>query len=51
MKLKKAIKILKKHQAWRMGSEIPMLPPIEITKAINKIIKKYDKFYSPIPQG
>lgn len=44
MKLKKAIKILKNHNKWRLGAETDMIKPIIITTAINKVIKNYDKY-------
>jgi hypothetical protein len=40
MKLKKAIKILKRHNKWRRGADIEMGSPTELGIAIDVIIKK-----------
>jgi len=42
MKLSEAISILKIHQQWRLGIDIVMIEPKEITKAINTIIELAD---------
>lgn len=39
MKKSKAIKIIKKYQAWRLGDETKMLDPKLITKALKKTLK------------
>lgn len=39
MKKSKAIKILKKYQAWRLGAQTPQINEKIITKALKKIIK------------
>jgi len=47
MKLKKAIKTLKKHQQWRFGAETKPIEPKELTEAIIMILKAnelYQKF-------
>lgn len=41
MKLKKAFKILQRHNKWRRGAEIPMENPTELGIAIDKIIQKF----------
>ena len=38
MKLNKAIKILKKHQKWRLGAEQPLMHPQKLTKAIDLVL-------------
>jgi hypothetical protein len=38
MKLTKAIKILKKHQKWRLGAETKPTEPKKLTEAINTIL-------------
>jgi len=38
MKLKHAIKILKKHQQWRLGSKRPLIHPQKLTEAINIVL-------------
>jgi len=43
MKLKEAIKILKRHNEWRRGAEIEQTTPVLLGKAIDKIIKKLTK--------
>ena len=42
MKLKKAIKLLKRHNKWRRGAEIEMLDPATLGKVITKIVKYYE---------
>ena len=42
MKLSEAISILKIHQQWRLGADIVMIEPKELTKAINIIIELVD---------
>jgi len=47
MKLKKAIKTLKKHQQWRLGADTKPTEPKELTEAIIIILKAnelYQKF-------
>lgn len=39
MTTKEAIEILKVHNKWRRGAEIPMLHPTEIGVAIDKAIE------------
>lgn len=38
MTLQEAISILKIHQAWRLGADIVMIEPKELTEAINVIL-------------
>ena len=38
MKLQEAISILKIHQQWRLGADIVMIEPKELTKAIDVLI-------------
>ena len=38
MKYQEAIKVLKIHQEWRLGAEIEMLEPKELTEAIDTIL-------------
>lgn len=38
MKYQEAIKVLKIHQEWRLGAEIEMLEPKELTEAIDAIL-------------
>jgi hypothetical protein len=42
MTLTKAIKILKKHQKWRLGAETKPTEPKKLTEAINVILYYYD---------
>jgi len=42
MKLSEAISILKIHQQWRLGADIVMIEPEELTKAMNIIIELVD---------
>ena len=41
MGLKEAINILKTHQEWRLGSDISMIEPKELTEAINIILEHF----------
>lgn len=47
MKLKKAIKILKKYQQWRLGDETKQIAPKLLTEAINLVLYavKYQQKY------
>jgi len=38
MRLKKAIKVLKKHQKWRLGAEIKPTDPKKLTEATNMVL-------------
>ena len=40
MKLKKAFKILARHNKWRRGAEIPMENPTQLGIAIDTILEK-----------
>jgi hypothetical protein len=42
MKIKKAIKILKKHQKWRLGAETKPTEPKKLTEAINRVLYHFD---------
>lgn len=42
MKLSEAISILKIHQQWRLGADIVMIEPKDLTKAMNIIIELVD---------
>jgi len=43
MDLKEAIKILEHFQKWRTGSDIEMIHPKVLTKAIDLILKEVKK--------
>ena len=43
MELKEAIKLLKHHNRWRRGADIPMLKPKTLTEVINTITEFYEK--------
>jgi len=43
MTLTEALKILGVYQKWRLGAEIPMIPPNKVTKAIDVILQEQDK--------
>jgi len=43
MDLKEAIKILEHFQKWRVGSDIEMIHPKVLTKAIDLILKEVKK--------
>lgn len=38
MKLSKAIKILKRHQQWRLGADIKIAEPKTLTQAIDVVL-------------
>lgn len=48
MEIKEAIDILEKHNRWRLGADIPMAHPKDITNAINTVIENYRKRYKQI---
>lgn len=48
MKIEKAIEIIKTHQMWRRGAEIPMTNPKELGIAIDVIVKYFEKMFSNI---
>ena len=41
MTLPEAINILKEHNKWRLGAEMPQLEPKKITEAINKVVASF----------
>ena len=43
MKLTKALNIIRHHQLWRLGDEITMLHPTQITEAINVILAHHQQ--------
>jgi hypothetical protein len=43
MTLDEAITILKIHQMWRLGADIVMIEPKELTQAIDIILKNYEQ--------
>jgi len=43
MELQEAINILERHNKWRLGAEIPMMQPKQITEAINVVLKYVKK--------
>lgn len=42
MKLKKAIKILKRHQQWRLGADIKIADPKTLTQAIDVVLYGFE---------
>ena len=47
MTIKKAIEVLRKHNEWRLGSEIPMIEPKELTEAIRVILEHINPTLEP----
>lgn len=43
MTIKKATEILMKHNEWRKGADTPMTNPIELSNAIDTIVKFLNK--------
>lgn len=43
MKIKKALQILKEYQHWRVGEQIKMIHPEQVTEAINVAINELEK--------
>ena len=41
MKLQEAISILKIHQQWRLGADIVMIEPKELTEALDVLLKHH----------
>jgi hypothetical protein len=50
MSLEEAIRILTVHQVWRVGADIPMISPKELTEAIDVIINYYKNTSQVTPQ-
>lgn len=42
MDILEAIKLLKHHQKWRMGADIPMIAPHLISQAIECLIMEFE---------
>lgn len=51
MKLKKAIKVLEKHNEWRLGAETKQTNPKTLTQAIVIILKANDLFQKYLKSG
>jgi hypothetical protein len=51
MKLKKAIKVLEKHNEWRLGAETKQTDPKTLTQAIVIILKANDLFQKYLKSG
>jgi hypothetical protein len=49
MELKQAIEILTEYNRWRVGEDIPMIEPSQITLALNKVIDEYTKKSERLP--
>jgi hypothetical protein len=45
MNLTKALNILRHHQSWRLGEEITMLHPKQLTEAIDTILNQFKYKY------
>jgi len=43
MELQEAVHILKQHNKWRIGADIPMVHPKDLTEAINEVVKYYER--------
>jgi hypothetical protein len=43
MNLKKALKVLKEYQLWRLGEQTEMIHPKQVTEAINIAIAELEK--------
>jgi hypothetical protein len=41
MELKRAIEILTEYNQWRLGANIEIMQPSQITLALNKVIEEY----------
>jgi hypothetical protein len=48
MKLQEAISILKIHQQWRLGADIVMIEPKELTKALDVLINYHTDIMNEI---
>ena len=46
MKITEAIKLLKHHQGWRLGDDIEMLEPKQVTEVIDTILMLYEELYT-----
>ncbi len=45
MKITEAVKLLKHHQGWRLGDDIEMLEPKQVTEVIDTILMLYEERY------
>jgi prephenate dehydrogenase len=50
MILQEAISILKIHQEWRLGADIVMIEPKELTEAIDVILKEVENLDEQLEQ-
>ena len=44
MTIEEAVALLKQHNKWRRGADIPMLNPREITEAINIAVAEIERW-------
>ena len=45
MKITEAVKLLKHYQGWRLGDDIEMLEPKQVTEVIDTILMLYEERY------
>ena len=46
MKITEAIKLLRHHQGWRLGDDIEMLEPKQVTEVIDTILHLFEEKYT-----
>jgi len=46
MKITEAVKLLRHHQGWRLGDDIEMLEPKQITEVIDTILMLFEERYT-----
>lgn len=51
MELKQAIEILRKHNEWRRGAEIPMTDPKILGEAIDCVVENFDAKYESVAES
>jgi hypothetical protein len=46
MKITEAIKLLRHHQGWRLGDDVEMLEPKQVTEVIDTILHLFEERYT-----
>jgi len=46
MKITEAVKLLEQHQGWRLGDDIEMLEPKQVTEVIDTILHLFEERYT-----
>ena len=46
MKITEAVKLLRHHQGWRLGDDVEMLEPKQVTEVIDTILHLFEERYT-----